>query len=293
MSQWGAADAPFDVDSFDLDAGSFLASWACQICTFRHEGPRATFLRCEMCSATRCNNAREATSEPRVDTAMGSAPTVKSEPDVYEPCYDCAVCWESCRSNLKANKRLMTCVRCPAVRMVHGACYDKMARKSCTQCNGPMSEYQHPSKPSGGLIDVDATSAPRDVFDVGGLELPLRTADLELPLGTVDSARQSMGACHGRANCAQRPERSCSSVHDGDMDANTCDATAATSEHAKSGTESLVRPTKATNRASEGEASRSSEPSADRSFASVNKCAAESDLDGKILIGLPYRQSAR
>ena len=193
MSQWGAADAPFDVDSFDLDAGSFLASWACQICTFRHEGPRATFLRCEMCSATRdggsgdrCNNAREATSEPRVNTSrsMGSAPTVKSEPDVYEPCYDCAVCWESCRSNLKANKRLMTCVRCPAVRMVHGACYDKMARKSCTQCNGPMSEYQHPSK------------------------------------------------------------------------------------------------TNATNRAGEGEASRSSEPSADRSFASVNKCAAESDLDG-------------
>jgi hypothetical protein len=164
-----------------------------------------------------------------------------------------------------------------------------------------MSEYQHPSKPS----------APRDVFDVGVFEIPLGMADLELPLGTVDSEQaircgssarmtqmtrqsQSMGACDGRANRAQRPELSCSSVHDGDMDANPfgCDATAATSEHAKSGTESLVRPTRATNRASEGEASRSSEPSADRSFAGVNKCAAESDLDGKILIELPYCQSA-
>ena len=87
------------------------------------------------------------------------------EPDVLEGAYDCAVCWQSCRNHLKNHKRVMTCVRCPAVRKVCAACYERLPNKSCIQCTGPMSEYQsHRCEAScDSVIDVDAISAaPQD-----------------------------------------------------------------------------------------------------------------------------------
>ena len=86
---------------------------------------------------------------------------VKLEPDVLEGAYDCAVCWKSCRSLLKTQKRVMTCVRCPAVSKVCEACYESLPDRSCIQCSGPLSEYQshHCEAPSDGVIDVDAISA--------------------------------------------------------------------------------------------------------------------------------------
>ena len=88
---------------------------------------------------------------------------------MHEGSYGCAVCWESCRGH----KRLMTCVRCPAVRKVCEACFEGLADKVCIQCAGPMSEYQAcRSMASGdGVIDVDAEQdAPQDAPDA--FELP-------------------------------------------------------------------------------------------------------------------------
>ncbi len=86
---------------------------------------------------------------------------VKSEPDVHEPSYDCAFCWNSVRADLRSGKRVMTCSRCPAQNKVCEACYS-LSNKSCGQCAGPLSEYLHhrSSKISGDdVIDVDAISA--------------------------------------------------------------------------------------------------------------------------------------
>jgi hypothetical protein len=89
--------------------------------------------------------------------------TVKSEPDVHEPSYDCAVCWHSVLEDLRSGKRVMTCSQCPAQNKVCEACYlHPLSNKSCGQCAGPLREYQHrhSSKSSGAdIIDVDAISA--------------------------------------------------------------------------------------------------------------------------------------
>ena len=88
---------------------------------------------------------------------------VKSEPDVHEPSYDCAFCWNSVREDLLSGKRVMTCVRCPAQNKICEACYlSPLYNKSCGQCKEPLSEHQHhrSSKISGDdVIDVDAISA--------------------------------------------------------------------------------------------------------------------------------------
>jgi hypothetical protein len=89
--------------------------------------------------------------------------TVKSEPDVHEPSYDCAVCWLSVLEDLRSGTRVMTCSQCPAQNKVCEACYlHPLSNKSCGQCAGPLREYQHrlSSKSSGAdIIDVDAISA--------------------------------------------------------------------------------------------------------------------------------------
>jgi hypothetical protein len=97
-----------------------------------------------------------------------SAATVKSEPDVHEPSYDCAVCWLSVLEDLRSGTRVMTCSQCPAQNKLCEACYlHPLSNKSCGQCAGPLREYQHrlSSKSSADIIDVDAISAaPEDLL---------------------------------------------------------------------------------------------------------------------------------
>jgi hypothetical protein len=177
------ASANADASTATDDAGNFTAQLATLLQKFQLraesaavrtalEAIAATDWVCSDCPAGSPSKVAPMVvrnCESGVDKSMRVS-TVKSEPDVHEPSYDCAVCWLSVLEDLRSGTRVMTCSQCPAQNKVCAACYvHPLSNKSCGQCAGPLGEYQRrlSSKSSGAdIIDVDAISAaPEDLLD--------------------------------------------------------------------------------------------------------------------------------
>ena len=150
----GTAAAPFDLDSgsgsdddgvtLELYIGSGLmvaSSWACQTCTFLHEGLRVNFTRCDVCGAPRA--AADVVHSGRSGADSGRCPPTAQPREKRKALEQCTPCKNGCGRDVASalgGRRFDTCCRSCALSSsgsnIHD--HDQSCEERSTRTNAPL-----------------------------------------------------------------------------------------------------------------------------------------------------------